>query len=218
MLCHSSCLSKKDIWLHAHPIYQSHNNTLLSDLSEICFFSRLYIICVYEWHLVYIYSAIWCHITRLADLSLPTRCFVFRNVEERERERGRSWIRVKSDTSSLAMSMRPDWTCFSFPLANQNMQGRQDERQSYFGWIITCDCYIVVALPERTRTVSLLNLTMSWSPGCLWRSRFEDNVFLKQMSLIKILQQTICFLFLILFSSLFSPLLPEKKECYHLFF
>lgn len=33
---------------------------------------------------MYIYSVIWSHVTWLADLSLPARCFVFRNVEERE--------------------------------------------------------------------------------------------------------------------------------------
>lgn len=78
---------------------------------------------------------------------------VFRNVKERVNKS--SWIRLRSDTSSLAPSMGPDWTCFSFLLANQNLQGRQDERRSYFAWIITCDCYMVVTLAEHSRTVSL---------------------------------------------------------------
>lgn len=57
-----------------------------------------------------------------------------------------------------------------------------------------------------------------WSPGCRWTIRFEDNVFLKQMSLIKILQQTICFLFLIPFSSLFSSSPAREKRTLSSFF
>lgn len=119
--------------------------------------------------------------------------------------------------SSLAMSMRPDWTCFSFPLSNQNMQGRQDERQSYFGWIITCDCYIVVALTERTRMVSLLNLTMSGVQAASEQSGLRTMYSWNQMSQIKILLQTMYFLFLIPFSSLFSSSPAREKNIMSLF-
>jgi len=154
---HYLCFSD-DIRLHTHPIYQNYN-TLLSDLSEMCFMPDC-TSSVFMNKTLRIYSVIWYHVTWLADLSLPARYVLFLEMLKRERER-RLWIRLRSDVSSLAMSMRQDWTCFSFPFANQNMQERHVERQSYFAWIITCDCYIVVALAERTGTLSLL------SPECL---------------------------------------------------
>lgn len=178
------------------------------------FCARLYIICVYEWNLVYIYSAIWSHVTWLADLSLPAQCVLFLEMLKRERC---SWIRLRSDTSSLAMSMRPDWTCFSFPLANQNMQERQVERQSYFAWIITCDCYIDVALAERTRTVSLLNLTESEVQTASEVSGLRTVYSWNKWVSSKFCGKPYVFCFSS-HSLLFFLLSCQREECYGLFF
>lgn len=116
------------------------------------------------------------------------------------------------------MSMRPDWTCFSFPLANQNMQGRQDERQSSFAWIITCDCYIVVALAEYTRTVSLLNLTMSEVQAASEESGLRTVYSWNKWVLSKFYSIPYVFCFSSHSLHFVSLLLPEKKECYPRFF
>lgn len=145
-------------------------------------------------------------------VTASTVCFVFRNVErETLVNKTEEWQVEPRNVYETRLDLFLISSC-------KSKYARETSREAilfclnYHMWLLhrcsSCRTH-PYGLPTKPDRV--------WSPDSLWSIRFEDNVFLKQMSLIKILQQTICFLLPILFSFFSSPA-NEKNVMVFFFF